>query len=452
MTVFIPLSTQPVFLNGKIQVGAIIQAFDAGTLTPRTVYRDGLAVTPWAQATLGSPLPAGAWVTDANGTIPLAWVVGNPYKLRITSSGGVQIREVDQLPGDVAAGGGGGGGGGTSLVTGDYVWAHTTAVITGRVRANGKTIGSATSGATERANADTSNLFAFLWNADPSLAVSGGRGVSAAADFAANKTIALPDLNARTLFGIDGMGSSATGRLAGALFSSGNATTLGSSGGEATHTLTIAESAAHTHTGTTNANAAFQMTFTTGAVSAGTPAGTISSAGSHNHGAATGLESANHTHDVSSMGSAGSHNHGGATGLESANLHTITADPVSSVTRTFANVQGGNLGSVSYVSDVNFTTAQFSVGPDHTHSIGNDGSHTHSGSTGTQSANHTHSISTDGAHVHSFTGSAMATHVHTGSTDLGGSHTHAFTTASAGSGGAHNTMPPFVLANCYLIL
>src|SRR5262249_7810094 len=127
MTVFCPLSTQPVFLAGQIQVGAFIQVFDAGTLTPRTAYKDGLAQTAWEQISPGSSPPPGALVTDGNGCVPNFWVVGNPYKVRITSAGGVQIREVDNLPGDVAQGGGGGGGGSqTTLKTGDYVFAHTT--------------------------------------------------------------------------------------------------------------------------------------------------------------------------------------------------------------------------------------------------------------------------------------------------------------------------------------
>lgn len=448
MTVFAPLSTQPVFLSGQIQIGAIIQIFDAGTLTPRTAYRDGLAISPWVQATPGSPVPAGALVTDGNGCIPNFWIVGSPYKARITSAKGVQIREVDYLPGDTAAGGGGGGGGAT-LPTGMYAWFHTTAVLTGFVRANGKTIGSAVSGATERANADTATLFAFLWNADTSLAVSGGRGVSAAADFAANKTIVLPDLNCRTLFGIDGMGSSVTNRLTGATFTSGNATTLGSAGGEGAHTLTTAESAAHTHTGTTQANAAFQMTFTTASAGSHSHTASTGSAGAHNHGGLTGSENANHTHTLTTS-NAGDHDHGGVTGLESVNLHTITTLPVNNVTRSFANVNGGSLGSISYVSDVNFTTAQFNVGPDHTHSISSDGTHSHTGSTSTQSTNHQHSVSTDGTHSHSI--SADGVHVHTGTTDLGGSHTHTITTNSTGGGGGHNNMSPFVLATCYLVL
>ena len=66
MTVFCPLSTQPVLLGGQIQVGAVIQVFDAGTLTPRTAYRDGLAQTPWAQAS-----PAGH--ATATQSLPAQW-------------------------------------------------------------------------------------------------------------------------------------------------------------------------------------------------------------------------------------------------------------------------------------------------------------------------------------------------------------------------------------------
>lgn len=56
------------------------------------------------------------------------------------------------------------------------------------------TIGDGSSGASIRANADTSALFLLLWNgyANTICAVSSGRGISAAADYAAHKTIALP--------------------------------------------------------------------------------------------------------------------------------------------------------------------------------------------------------------------------------------------------------------------
>lgn len=71
----------------------------------------------------------------------------------------------------------------------------------GWVRLNGGTIGGASSGATERANADTQALFELLWSeyANTELAIqdSAGaasvRGASATADFTANKRIPLED-------------------------------------------------------------------------------------------------------------------------------------------------------------------------------------------------------------------------------------------------------------------
>lgn len=74
---------------------------------------------------------------------------------------------------------------------------------------NARTIGSSTSGATERANADCQNLFLELWNDYPDVKcpVIGGRGVSAAADWTANKQITVPDMRGKGPFGLDGMGN-----------------------------------------------------------------------------------------------------------------------------------------------------------------------------------------------------------------------------------------------------
>jgi microcystin-dependent protein len=131
--------------------------------------------------------------------------------------------------------GGGGGGGGTVdpttiFQTGDVKSRYGTGVLTGWVRMNGRTIGSATSGATERANSDCQSLFEYLWNSDPNLSVATGRGASATADWVANKTIALPDARGRVLASLDDMGNSAAGRLTTAL-SGVDGLTLGSSGG-----------------------------------------------------------------------------------------------------------------------------------------------------------------------------------------------------------------------------
>lgn len=118
----------------------------------------------------------------------------------------------------------------------------------GYVFLSGKTIGNGASGGTARANADTSALFTLLWDsmANSEAAVSGGRGANAAADFAANKTITLPDARGRTIAGKDNMGGTTASRLTNG--GSGiTATTLGVSGGTETHTLSTAQLASHSH-------------------------------------------------------------------------------------------------------------------------------------------------------------------------------------------------------------
>lgn len=104
---------------------------------------------------------------------------------------------------------------------------------TGWILAGGGTIGNASSGGTQRANADTEDLFTLYWDsmADAEAPVSGGRGASAAADFAANKTITISNLSQAAPFG-----------TAGAI------TPHGATGGATTHTLTESEIPAHTHT------------------------------------------------------------------------------------------------------------------------------------------------------------------------------------------------------------
>jgi len=123
-----------------------------------------------------------------------------------------------------------------------------TTAPTGYVLLDGKTIGSGASAATERANNDTLDLFTLIWNSMSNIVapVSGGRGVSASADFSANKTITLPDARGRVVVGKDDMGGTAASRMTTA-GSGVDGVTLGASGGAQTHTLTTAQLASHTH-------------------------------------------------------------------------------------------------------------------------------------------------------------------------------------------------------------
>lgn len=83
--------------------------------------------------------------------------------------------------------------------TGDLFEKWGTAATPGAVRLNGGTMGNGASAGTERANADTVNLFIFLYVNDTALTVSGGRTApgntraAAITDFNLNKTITLPN-------------------------------------------------------------------------------------------------------------------------------------------------------------------------------------------------------------------------------------------------------------------
>jgi len=226
--------TQQLDSLGKPLNGGKLYLIQAGTTsTPQNCYQDSGLTLPW-------PNPI---TLDSAGRIPQLFCADGSIKIRLTNSAGVQQLVADNLL-VVGPSGGGGGGGSvdptTVLSTGDFKLVYNTGVLSGFVRCNGRTIGSATSGATERANADTSALFSFLWNADANLAVSGGRGVSSAADFAANKTLTLPDCSGRVLAGLDDMGAGARSRLTSSGFGP-NSTTLGATGGLETNTLTASQ-------------------------------------------------------------------------------------------------------------------------------------------------------------------------------------------------------------------
>lgn len=130
--------------------------------------------------------------------------------------------------------------------------------LSGWVLCNGQTIGNASSGANGRANSDCQNLFTLLWNQTaneniPIFTSTGAfstRGVSASADWSANKRLLLPDLRGRAIIGLDNMGGAgAAGRvIANASNGSFAASAMCAAGGEGTHVQTIAEMANHDHT------------------------------------------------------------------------------------------------------------------------------------------------------------------------------------------------------------
>lgn len=213
--------------------GGFLYFYAAGTTTPQSAYQDSSLTIPWP-----NPIEL-----DSAGRVPAFYLADGQIKVRLTDANGVTQVAADNL---LVVGASSGSGSAPSvdattvLQTGDVKIRYGTGTHTGWVRANGRTIGSATSGGTELAASSAQTLFEYLWTADANLSVSTGRGASANADWIANKTITLPDWRGRALAALDDMGNSAAGRLTSTYFGA-TATTLGAAGGSESTTLTLAQ-------------------------------------------------------------------------------------------------------------------------------------------------------------------------------------------------------------------
>lgn len=189
--------------NGNLLAGGKVYFRAANSDTPQNAFQDtGLTIVHPNPITLG-----------ASGRVPMFYVADGSIRCRVTDRAGVvQFDEANLL----VIGPSGGGGGGSSVdattifKTGDTLWVPINDTRGGWVRMNGRTIGSTSSGASERANADCQALHAYLWQnfSDAKCPVIGGRGANAAADWAANKWITLPNMRGRVPHGLDGMGNS----------------------------------------------------------------------------------------------------------------------------------------------------------------------------------------------------------------------------------------------------
>lgn len=227
----------PVFnpSTGERAGGALAYFYVGGTTTPLAVYTTDDGATPHAWPV----------VADANGVFPPIFIPYGAYGFKLLSATGTIISPTVatiQNPAPPDSGGGGG-----VVVTADQIlqtgfplWVPMTGVLAGFVRMNGNTIGNSGSGATERANADTEALFTWYWDklSDTIAPVSGGRGATASADFAANKTITLIRSQNKAFFGLDGMGGTAGGGFASVTFTQGDKDTPGANGGATRRSLT----------------------------------------------------------------------------------------------------------------------------------------------------------------------------------------------------------------------
>lgn len=288
--------------------GGRLYFIQAGTTsTPQNAFYD---------SALTLPLP-NPYTLNAAGRITAFYLADGQIKIRLTSATGVVQIEQDNLLVIGPSSGEGGGGGGvdptTIIATGDIKTRYGTGSLTGFVRLNGRTIGSATSGATERSNSDAQALFEYLWLADANLAVSTGRGLTANADWVANKTIALPDGRGRVLAALDDMGNTAAGRLTASYFGA-VATALGAAGGSESNTLTKSQLAAHDHGGATSSGGNVPGTVTGGTYGGLTNGLVASGSGSYvAYGGGSVVQpiavtGGLHTHPIPSDGSGAAHN------------------------------------------------------------------------------------------------------------------------------------------------
>jgi hypothetical protein len=289
--------------------GGALYFYAAGTTTPQSAYQDISLTIPW-------PNPI---TLDSGGNVPQLFFADGYIKFRLSNATGVTQIEADfvlVLGPTAGAGAAPSVDATTILATGDIKVRYGTGVLTGFVRSNGRTIGSASSGASERANSDCQTLFEYLWTEDANLTVSTGRGASAAADWAANKNIALPDWRGRAIAGLDDMGNSAAGRLTSTYFGTA-ATVLGAAGGLESNNVILT----HLHTASAVADHQhFTVVAGTGSVTltASNAPGRAFNDGSNNsyslaainQGADIGLTSlaGGHTPSIQNAGSASAHN------------------------------------------------------------------------------------------------------------------------------------------------
>lgn len=298
--------TAPIpFLNasGAPYSGLRAFFFDSGTTTPRIVYKDaGLGIAH------DHPV-----VANSAGIFPAIFMPPGDYKVRVLTGTGVTLWEADGVTTPGASTGGGGGGGGDAdplslFRTGDLKHRYSAGVHDGWVRANGRSIGSASSGATERANTDCQALFEFLWGVTR-LAVSGGRGSSSAGDWAAAKRINVPDFRGRLLASVTDLGAGDNGLISTATTDANEAATiLGATGGQSTVTLVMGQMPAHAHGGVTGEAGAHAHDYLRG-LSLGVNASSPTAFAENRNSAETTQTSAvgQHRHDIPAEGGGGPH-------------------------------------------------------------------------------------------------------------------------------------------------
>ena len=176
------------------------------------------------------------------------------------------------------------------------------------------------------------------------------------------------------------------------LLSASSAYPAASTGGAATHAITVAELPSHSHTGSTASAGGHTHTTTT------------ASAGAHTHTRGTMDITGYHGSEaLISGGSSGRHPYGGAFYVSGGQGGHVA----------------GNIGAGA--EQLNFQASRSWTG----------------------------ATSSNGAHSHSITVNSGGDHTHGASSASAGAHTHSITVNNTGSGQAHNNMPPFLAVNMW---
>ncbi|MFK5600265.1 tail fiber protein [Methylobacterium sp. HMF5984] len=216
-------------------------------------------------------------------------------------------------------------------------------------------------------------------------------------------TFNVPNLRGRALFGADPSG----GVLSGV---GGVGAAVGSYGGVEAVTLSAAQLASHTHTGS------------------------VAAAGGHDHGGAT-ASAGTHSHG-GNTGAAGTHTHSASTDAQGSHAHSGTTDSAGDHAHQEGYVisVAGSGSTNRVVTDLSPTGTRNGTGVSdpagahtHTYTTNIGGLHAHA-ITVNGVGDHAHIIGPDGNHVHGI--NAVA------------DHTHGLAIDAAGSGAAHTNMPP----------
>jgi hypothetical protein len=388
--------------------GALAYFYAAGTSTPITVYSDNSLSTPRV-----FPVTA-----TAAGRFPAIYLPYVSYRVLITDASGVTIQDFDGIANPEPPDSGGGGGVTVSadeiFQTGDPLFLEIVGTRTGWVRDNGRTIGSAASSATERANADCADLYAFYWNnfSDALCPVSGGRGASAASDFAANKPIATLDKRGRSAVGLDDMGNTAANRIqASTTLTTVNGSplvTAASLSGISIGMFLVASgiSSGTTVTGINTGTNVVSLSANASASASGVVARFSHFTDAQSAGAQGGAA----THSLNSAEN-GSHTHTGTTSSDGSHLHTGGTDTASNHQHSYGDTVSNGFANVVVGSGATVLTAPEAEASKNT--------------------------------------GAAGTHSHSLSINSSGSHTHSFTTAATGSSLPHSNLQPGILGTWF---